>query len=91
MSVLEFGLKWESFALNGAYQPLDLIVTSAIPGSTKLPMVRSQWPDIGATFRPESPGVGYFVFPDVPAKYKIPAGFETEWSTVNPSGGIAVK
>jgi hypothetical protein len=91
VSVLEFGLKWESFALNGANQPLDLLVKSAIPGSTKLPMVRSRWPDIDATFRPESPGAGYFVFPDVPEKYKIPAGFEAEWVTVDASGEMSAK
>jgi hypothetical protein len=91
LSVLEFGLKWESFALNGASQPLDLLVKSAIPGSTKLPMIRSRWPDIDATFRPESPGVGYFVFPDVPPQYKIPAGFEAEWVTVGASAGMSAK
>jgi hypothetical protein len=29
--------------------------------------------------------VGFFVFPQVPTKYKIPAGFEAEWVTVNAS------
>jgi hypothetical protein len=90
-SVLELGLKWESFALNGAHQPLDLLVKSAIPGSAKLPMIRAMWPDIDATFRPESPGVGFFVFPNVPAKYKIPAGFEAEWVTVNTSPELSAK
>jgi hypothetical protein len=90
-SVLEFGLKWEGFTLNGAHHPLDLLVKSAVAGSTKLPMVRSQWPEIDATFRPDSPGVGFFVFPDVPPRYKIPAGFETEWITVNMSPEISAK
>jgi hypothetical protein len=90
-SVLEFGLKWESFALNGAHHPLDLLVKSAIPGSTKLPMIRALWPDIDAAFRPESPGVGFFVFPNVPEKYKIPAGFEAEWVTVNAAAEVSAQ
>ena len=90
-SVLELGLKWESFTLNGAHHPVDLLVKSAIPGSAKLPMIRAMWPDIDATFRLESPGVGFFVFPNVPAKYKIPAGFEAEWLTVNASPELSAK
>jgi len=93
VSVLEFGLKWESVALNGAYHPLDLLVKSTIPGSAKLPMIspRAMWPDIDATFRPESPGVGFFAFPNVPPKYKIPVGFEAEWVTVNASPELSAK
>jgi hypothetical protein len=92
-SVLDFGLKWESFAWNGAHHPLELLVKSAIPGSAKLPMIspRAIWPDIDATFRPESPGVGFFSFPNVPSKYKIPAGFEAEWVTVNASPELSAK
>jgi hypothetical protein len=91
MCVLEFGLKWENFTLNGANHPLDLLVKTAVSGSAKLPLVRSLWPDIAATFRPESPGVGFFVFPDVPPKYKIPAGFEAEWMTVSASPEMSAK
>jgi hypothetical protein len=91
VAVLEFGLKWESFAWNGVSQPLNLLVKFAVPGSAKLPMIRSRWPDIDATFRPESPGVGYFVFPEAPPKYKIPAGFETEWVTVSASPEMSAR
>jgi hypothetical protein len=91
LSVLEFGLKWESFSFKGASHPLDLLVKVALAGSAKIPLVNSHWPDIDATFQPESPGVGFFVFPNVPKKYRIPAGFEAEWVTVNVSAALSAK
>ena len=79
---LEFGVKWESFEMDGVNHPLDLLVKSAGPGSANLPPIHGHWPEIGAAIRPEQRGVGFFYFPSVGRNYQIPSGFESEWVTV---------
>ena len=83
---LELSLKWESIEVDGVTHPLRLAVKFAIPGSSKLPLLHGHWPDIRTMSAPEQQDVGLFYFPHVLKDYKIPVGFESDWTTLAPSG-----
>ena len=82
---LEFSLKWESIEVDGVTHPLRLAVKFAIPGSSKLPMFHGHWPEIRTMSPPEQHDVGLFYFPHVLKDYKIPVGFESDWTTLPPA------
>jgi hypothetical protein len=81
-TAVEFGIKWENMEFDGAQQPLELSVQSAVPGTAKADGVKASPYARVRTPQPEENRIGYFSFPSVRKSYRIPAGFESVWVTL---------
>jgi hypothetical protein len=70
---LELGLKWESMELAGSRRKLRLSLDAAIPKTAKTFGVQVR------QSQAKDETIGYFLFPEISKKYRIPAGFESRW------------
>jgi hypothetical protein len=70
------GLKWESIEFSGIKHDVEMALRSQVAGTAKVDDVQ---------IRGLEHGEGLFVLFDVPGKYQIPAGFESEWITATPN------
>jgi hypothetical protein len=70
------GLKWESIEFSGIKHDVEMALRSQVAGTAKVDDVQ---------IRGLEHGEGLFVLFDVPGKYQIPAGFESEWITASPN------